>query len=186
MGVGEAQPAAGEGAAAVPGFQGPAQGGRNRAGLPAHIQHGAARRLVLARRPQVEPGPEGQPVGAAPVPRRLPPPHPVEPGDPPQQAARGGVDVGREGGDLFSQRSPAPPAPALRERAVLTSSQLARGRSGTEVAVAGLVICRQRPGTAKGGAAKGGMFVTPEEETGFANFVVMPDVQERYRTALLR
>jgi len=45
--------------------------------------------------------------------------------------------------------------------------------SGDEVRVAGLAICRQRPGT-----AKGVMFVTLEDETGFSNFVVMPDVRE--------
>ena len=51
--------------------------------------------------------------------------------------------------------------------------RLALGSGGDEVRVAGLAICRQRPGT-----ARGVMFVTLEDETGFSNFVVMPDVRE--------
>jgi len=47
------------------------------------------------------------------------------------------------------------------------------------VQVAGLVICRQRPGP-----AKGIMFVTLEDETGFSNFVVMPDRREKMRDVL--
>ncbi|MFQ5891084.1 MAG: error-prone DNA polymerase, partial [Gemmatimonadota bacterium] len=69
---------------------------------------------------------------------------------------------------------------ALRARGVLSAAELAARRAGERVAVAGLAICRQRPGT-----AKGVMFVTLEDETGFANFVVMPDVQERYRREIL-
>ena len=44
------------------------------------------------------------------------------------------------------------------------------GRDGEQVAVAGLVICRQRPGT-----AKGFVFLTLEDETGMVNVVVTPD-----------
>jgi error-prone DNA polymerase len=44
------------------------------------------------------------------------------------------------------------------------------------VEVAGLVIVRQRPET-----AKGIVFVSLEDETGIANLVVMPDVYERCR-----
>ena len=43
------------------------------------------------------------------------------------------------------------------------------GRDGQRVAVAGLVICRQRPGT-----AKGFVFLTLEDETGTINIVVTP------------
>ena len=52
-------------------------------------------------------------------------------------------------------------------------------RPGQSVTVAGMVICRQRPQTASGLT-----FVTLEDETGFANLVVMPDVAERERTGL--
>jgi error-prone DNA polymerase len=63
--------------------------------------------------------------------------------------------------------------PKLERQGVLTAERLRSRRSGDEVRVAGLAICRQRPGT-----ARGVMFVTLEDETGFSNFVVMPDVRE--------
>jgi error-prone DNA polymerase len=69
---------------------------------------------------------------------------------------------------------------ALRSRGVLSAEEVRKCSAGTEVAVAGLAITRQRPGT-----AKGIMFITLEDETGLANFVVMPDVQARYRDALM-
>lgn len=69
--------------------------------------------------------------------------------------------------------------PSLENRGVLTAAALRSRRSGEEVGVAGLAICRQRPGT-----AKGVMFVTLEDETGFSNFVVMPDVREAMRETL--
>ena len=46
---------------------------------------------------------------------------------------------------------------------------------GRRVKVAGLVLLRQRPGTASGIT-----FVTLEDETGFANLIVRPDVWERF------
>ena len=46
--------------------------------------------------------------------------------------------------------------------------------------MAGLVICRQRPGT-----AKGVIFVTLEDGTGVANVVVWANVFERYRRAVI-
>jgi error-prone DNA polymerase len=51
---------------------------------------------------------------------------------------------------------------------------LRRGRDGERVACAGLVICRQRPGT-----AKGFVFLTLEDETGYVNVVVTPRRFER-------
>ena len=70
--------------------------------------------------------------------------------------------------------------PTLRREGVLSAAEVRRCPAGTEVAVAGLAITRQRPGT-----AKGVMFITLEDETGLANFVVLPDVQARYRSALM-
>ncbi len=70
--------------------------------------------------------------------------------------------------------------PMLRTRGVLSAAEVRKCSAGTEVTVAGLAITRQRPST-----AKGIMFLTLEDETGLANFVVMPDVQARYRDALL-
>jgi error-prone DNA polymerase len=52
----------------------------------------------------------------------------------------------------------------------------ARSASGERAMVAGMVICRQRPAT-----AKGMVFMTLEDETGLANLVLTPDVFERIR-----
>jgi error-prone DNA polymerase len=54
---------------------------------------------------------------------------------------------------------------------------MAHGRTAT---VAGAVITRQRPGT-----ASGLIFLTLEDETGYANVIVMPQVYEEYRQAVL-
>ena len=51
---------------------------------------------------------------------------------------------------------------------------------GARVAVAGLVVCRQRPGT-----AKGVIFVTLEDETGTANIIVWARTFERFRRAVI-
>jgi len=69
---------------------------------------------------------------------------------------------------------------ALRERGVLSAAELSSARTGERVRVAGVVICRQRPGTAKGVC-----FITLEDETGFANFVVYPDLFRRYRRTII-
>jgi error-prone DNA polymerase len=54
---------------------------------------------------------------------------------------------------------------------VARAIDLARGRPGRRVRVAGAVITRQRPGT-----AKGFVFLSLEDETGIANIIVNPDV----------
>ena len=56
------------------------------------------------------------------------------------------------------------------------ASDVADARSGTLVRIAGQVICRQRPGT-----AKGFVFVSLEDETGVANAIVMPQLFEKFR-----
>lgn len=53
-------------------------------------------------------------------------------------------------------------------------------RSGRFVSVAGLVLVRQRPGS-----AKGVVFQTIEDETGVANIIVWPKIFEQYRTVVL-
>jgi error-prone DNA polymerase len=70
--------------------------------------------------------------------------------------------------------------PSLAGGVVRTTREIARLHDRDRVEVAGLVIVRQRPET-----AKGIVFVSLEDETGIANLVVMPDVYERYR-ALVR
>jgi error-prone DNA polymerase len=66
--------------------------------------------------------------------------------------------------------------PTLAGGRVLTVRELQRLPDRAPIEVAGLVIVRQRPET-----ARGIVFVSLEDETGIANLVVMPDVYERYR-----
>ncbi len=68
----------------------------------------------------------------------------------------------------------------LAMRGVLRSIDLPQVRDGRRVRVAGMVITRQRPGT-----AKGFVFLTLEDETGIANIIVRPDLFTRERLALV-
>jgi error-prone DNA polymerase len=68
----------------------------------------------------------------------------------------------------------------LALRGVLRASDLPFGRHGRRVRVAGAVITRQRPGT-----AKGFVFLTLEDETGIANIIVRPDLFTEYKTAIV-
>ena len=54
---------------------------------------------------------------------------------------------------------------------VLRAADLADIRNGTYVRVAGAVIARQRPGT-----AKGFVFLSLEDETGISNAIITPDM----------
>ena len=63
----------------------------------------------------------------------------------------------------------------LETRKVVTTNDLFSLRHHERAAVAGLVLCRQKPYT-----AKGILFMTVEDEVGVANLIVMPDVQEKY------
>ncbi|MGQ0533826.1 MAG: error-prone DNA polymerase [Caulobacteraceae bacterium] len=76
------------------------------------------------------------------------------------------------------------PASLLREelaaRRVIKAEELTRIRNGERVRVAGLVLVRQRPGT-----ASGVIFMTLEDETGIANIVVWPKLFEQYRREVL-
>ncbi|MSO36558.1 MAG: error-prone DNA polymerase, partial [Acidobacteria bacterium] len=59
----------------------------------------------------------------------------------------------------------------LSMRGVLPAIELPKARAGRRVRTAGMVITRQRPGT-----AKGFVFLTLEDETGIANIIVRPDL----------
>ena len=59
-------------------------------------------------------------------------------------------------------------------------SLLGEARDGVRLTVCGLVLMRQRPGS-----AKGTMFLTLEDETGIANLIVRPDLFERSRRTVL-
>ncbi len=61
---------------------------------------------------------------------------------------------------------------------VMPAAELSRREQGDWAIVAGLVLIRQRPGT-----AAGIVFVTLEDETGMANLIVKPDVFTRFRAA---
>ncbi len=68
----------------------------------------------------------------------------------------------------------------LAMRGVLRAIDLPRARNGRRIRVAGTVITRQRPGT-----AKGFVFLTLEDETGIANVIIRPDLFDRERFAVL-
>jgi error-prone DNA polymerase len=68
----------------------------------------------------------------------------------------------------------------LALRGVLRAGDLSRGRHGRRVRVAGAVITRQRPGT-----AKGFVFLTLEDETGIANIIVRPDLYAEQRGVIV-
>jgi error-prone DNA polymerase len=63
----------------------------------------------------------------------------------------------------------------LDERRVTPARELEKIRSGRHLRVAGLVVSRQRPGTAKGIT-----FATLEDETGWTNLVIRPAIWDRY------
>jgi len=67
-----------------------------------------------------------------------------------------------------------------RPPACLTAAQLDLPPNNARVSVAGLVILRQRPGT-----AKGVIFITLEDETGAVNVVVWRAMYERFRRAVI-
>jgi len=70
---------------------------------------------------------------------------------------------------------------AVAALGAIPAADLARRRDGDWVTVAGLAICRQRPGTAKGFC-----FVTLEDETGLANVVITPRLFEANKRLVRR
>ena len=68
----------------------------------------------------------------------------------------------------------------LAMRGILRAIDLKSARHGRRVRVAGMVITRQRPGT-----AKGFVFLTLEDETGVANIIVRPDLFVRDRLVIV-
>ncbi len=70
--------------------------------------------------------------------------------------------------------------PTLSERRMADSQKVREARNGDFLQMAGLVLVRQRPGT-----ASGVVFVTLEDEFGIANLVVWPKVFETYRRVVM-
>ena len=71
--------------------------------------------------------------------------------------------------------------PLLLPNGVLTAREATQQRDGARIAAAGLVICRQRPGT-----AKGFVFLTLEDETGMLNVVITPQRFEKQALLISR
>jgi len=69
---------------------------------------------------------------------------------------------------------------SLGQRGFLRCGDLAAAKERGMVHVAGVVLIRQRPGS-----AKGVVFITIEDETGVANIVVWPDLKERFRKEVM-
>ena len=69
----------------------------------------------------------------------------------------------------------------LEQLHILSTKQLNDMPDGIPVKVAGLVLVRQRPGTAKGVC-----FMTIEDETGFANLVIFQNLFDKYRKEILQ
>ncbi|MEP2530845.1 OB-fold nucleic acid binding domain-containing protein [Shimia sp.] len=76
------------------------------------------------------------------------------------------------------QIAPRPTWP--RPPSALPAVRLIEPPNGARISVAGLVILRQRPGT-----ANGVIFVTLEDETGVVNVIVWRSLYERFRRAVI-
>lgn len=68
----------------------------------------------------------------------------------------------------------------LTKRNIATCDTACRQRDGKFIKLAGLVLVRQKPGS-----AKGVMFITLEDETGVANLVIWPSLYEKQRRLIL-
>jgi error-prone DNA polymerase len=71
--------------------------------------------------------------------------------------------------------------PFLSKKQIKACGDLQFADDGIHLRVAGGVICRQRPGT-----AKGFVFITLEDETGMANIIIRPQMFEEYRHVILK
>jgi error-prone DNA polymerase len=69
----------------------------------------------------------------------------------------------------------------LQQLHIVSCKELSALNNGDPIKVAGLVLVRQRPGTAKGVC-----FITIEDETGVANLVVFPNLFDQYRKAIVQ
>ncbi len=69
---------------------------------------------------------------------------------------------------------------SLRKQGYISADQLPMLDHGRRVSLAGLVLVRQKPGSAKGVC-----FITLEDETGVANLVIWPKLFEHYRPVIM-
>ena len=68
----------------------------------------------------------------------------------------------------------------LNRMKIIPCGDLAARRDGTRLAVAGLILVRQRPGS-----AKGVLFLTIEDESGHANLIIWPSLFESQRRIVM-
>ena len=68
----------------------------------------------------------------------------------------------------------------LAREGLVTAAELAHLPVDRRLSIAGIVLIRQRPGS-----ANGVVFITIEDETGIANLIVWPAILERFRRAAL-
>jgi error-prone DNA polymerase len=68
----------------------------------------------------------------------------------------------------------------FRRRKIVTCAQAMQAKDGKWLETAGIVLVRQKPGS-----AKGVMFITIEDETGVANLVIWPSLYEKQRRVIL-
>ena len=69
--------------------------------------------------------------------------------------------------------------PALDQKRIRTNADFARLKDGARATIAGLVLVRQHPGSAKS------IFMTLEDETAAANVIVWPKIFESYRPVVM-
>jgi error-prone DNA polymerase len=109
----------------------------------------------------------------APIVEALPPlPAPSESADLVADYASLGLTLGRHPLALLR--------PRLKRMRLATASEIHALANGTRTRAAGIVTCRQRPGT-----AKGVVFVTLEDETGYTNVIVWNRLVEEQRRELM-
>jgi len=70
---------------------------------------------------------------------------------------------------------------SMARQGYVAAADLGQIRSGQVVSLAGLVLIRQRPGSAKGVC-----FITIEDETGVANLIVWPKIMKTFRKVVMR
>jgi len=134
---------------------------------------GLGRREALWQAAAVERDPSSLLAGAEPAPSRAP----LREMTPPEETRADYATTGVTTGPHLMAHLRA----RLKARGVLSAAELMEAKNGSTVQVAGVVIVRQRPGT-----AKGFFFITLEDETGVANAIVTPDLFHRHRPLLHR
>ncbi len=162
---------------------GPAARGVRGASIPGP-EHPAGRPRAAPRAGEAAPPPASAPVsgpdrapGLRAEPPGLPPPAgPLREGRRPPASAPADLS-----GGVPAPRPPAPfPGDWPRPPGCIPAAWLDRPWQKARICVAGLVIVRQRPGT-----AGGVIFITLEDETGVANIVVWTRIYETYRRAVM-